>query len=93
MSLNEYEKSILALNDICKSGQTFRKDQVRYIRGHLEKLLTEVEERIVSRNFQELGQFLECLSSFDRSFNFCQIFGDYKYSYFVNINSAYVVQQ
>lgn len=93
MNIEDYKKSLLILKKIAKGGNAQREAHRSEVRFHLSRIIPEVEDWIRQRNFEPVQKCLAHLADLDRSLGFTELLGDYKYSYFVCINSAYVVQQ
>ena len=93
MNLEEYQKSILFLKKMCKSNLQQREEHKPQIQNQLSRVIPEIEKWIRQRNFEPVQECLAQLTEFDRILDFTALLGDYKFSYFICINSAYVIQQ
>jgi hypothetical protein len=93
MNLDEYRKSLTFLKKMTKLSLSSRESRAKDIESHLSRVIPQVEEWIKQRNFDSVQDCLAHLTEFDRALDFTALLGDYKFSYFIYINSAYVIQQ
>ena len=93
MNLEDYQKSMYFLKKMCKTNLQQRDEHKIQIQFHLSRVIPEVEKWISQRNFEPVQQCLLQLAELDRILDFSVLLNDYKFSYFICINSAYVIQQ
>ena len=93
MNVDEYRKSLIYLKKLTKVSPKIQRSQTREIEVHLSRIIPAIEEWIKQRNFDPVQECLALLADVDKSIDFTALLGDYKFSYFIYINSAYVIQQ
>ena len=93
MNIDEYKKSVVFLKKISKLNLKQREEKVSEIKFHLSRIIPEVEKWISQRDFQPVQDCLTHLQKLDQAVDFTSLLGDYKFSYFICINQAYVIQQ
>ena len=91
--MNEYQKSLLFLKKLSKTGSQQHLQHKAEIETHLSRIIPSVESWIRQRHFEPVQECLKQLRDLDAAMDFTALLGDYKWSYFICINSAYVVQQ
>lgn len=91
--MEEYQKSLFFLKKMCKASLQQQAERRREIQTHVQRVIPQVEIWIRQRNFEPVQECLDQLREIDGVLDFTSLLGDYKFSYFICINSAYVVQQ
>lgn len=93
MSAEDYKKSLIFLKKVCKLNLSQREEKISEIQFHLSRVIPQVESWIRQREFEPVQICLSHLHALDQSIDFTSLLGDYKFSYFICINQAYVIQQ
>lgn len=91
--MEEYRKSMGFLKRLCRADAQHHREALKEIKVHLARVVPEIEAWIRRRNFEPVQEALAQLREVDAVLDLTMLLGDYKYSYFICINSAYVVQQ
>jgi hypothetical protein len=88
-----FQNSLNTLQEICSlPPDQFSKSSSK-IKTHILYLIEEIESLIKQQEFEEAHHFLDFVLNVDSRLNLTNVFKDVKYSYFLNINLAFIIQQ